>query len=621
MRKLLLPLLLGCLFAVGCSDINIGIGTKPSKPVENVFTVDGEGDYVVEAVGGNVLVKVTTNIEYDVVIPAEVSWLSLSDTRAVREETLTIVVAKNDEFNERSAKILLVNSNEGNLYEFTITQKFDEVNVPNNQIWYLATSAIELNAEADFGANILSHDFTDGRGVITFDSAVTKIANQAFVKCEELTLIALPQSVESVAEGCFAECNNLERFVGDFATLDNRALVVDEVMVAFAPKGLTSYTTPRDIKRIGEYTFAYCMELVNVTIDYNTEVVGAWSFTHCEELVNAHIADSVTTIEAGAFSYCYKLGMSGAYTVKDGFIMHDGAVVGSTGECGDGVLIIPSEVITIGSGAFKNYSSISEVVIPASVTEIYAWAFVGCENLVRVVCEPVVPPTAVFVEDVWQAFDDNAKDRKIYVPVESVDAYKSAIGWRDYADAIVGYGNGASDTVGIMAVDLGLSVKWSSYNVGANAPEECGDYFAWGEIAPKEVYTLDNCLTNGLKLDDISGNPQYDAAAANWGGDWRVPTIAEFQELIDDCTWESVCLNDMQGMQVTGPNGNSIFLPAAGTCPDGSPTSVGVCGYYWSSTPYEEGKTSAYAINFLGEHRDSYWIGRYNSLSIRPVID
>ena len=83
-------------------------------------------------------------------------------------------------------------------------------------------------------------------------------------------------------------------------------------------------------------------------------------------------------------------------------------------------------------------------------------------------------------------------------------------------------------------VDLGLpsGLKWATCNVGASSPSEYGNYYAWGEVEPKESYTQENCLTWGQEIGDISGNPQYDAARANWGGTWRMPTKSEFEELI-----------------------------------------------------------------------------------------
>ena len=140
-------------------------------------------------------------------------------------------------------------------------------------------------------------------------------------------------------------------------------------------------------------------------------------------------------------------------------------------------------------------------------------------------------------------------------------------------------------------VDLGLpsGLKWATCNVGANAPEEYGDYYAWGEITTKTEYTEDNSLTYGKQMNDISGNSQYDAATANWGGDWRMPTKAEQEELLNDCTWTWTTYNGVNGYNVEGPNGNSLFLPAAGFRDGSSLGSAGSLGSYWSSTPDEIG--------------------------------
>ena len=164
------------------------------------------------------------------------------------------------------------------------------------------------------------------------------------------------------------------------------------------------------------------------------------------------------------------------------------------------------------------------------------------------------------------------------------------------------------------AVDLGLSVKWACCNVGANRPEDYGDYFAWGETSPKEEYTEDNCSTNGVSMTDISGNPAYDTATANWGGSWRMPTLAEIDELIVNCTYKPMA----HGMIVTGPNGNSIFMPAAGYRYGSSSYLVDWDGFYWSSTPYEAG--CALGLYFGSE--DHYgWGYRYIGRSVRPVSE
>lgn len=134
-------------------------------------------------------------------------------------------------------------------------------------------------------------------------------------------------------------------------------------------------------------------------------------------------------------------------------------------------------------------------------------------------------------------------------------------------------------------VDLGLSVKWATCNVGASQPHELGYYFAWGEIRPKDFYGSENSETYEVNVgEDISGNPNHDAVTSNWGGSWRMPTKWEALELVNRCTWEKGNLNGRNGIKVTGPNGNSIFLPAAGSCNGGWLNSLDEVLSYWCST-------------------------------------
>ena len=170
-------------------------------------------------------------------------------------------------------------------------------------------------------------------------------------------------------------------------------------------------------------------------------------------------------------------------------------------------------------------------------------------------------------------------------------------------------------------VDLGLSVKWATCNVGASKPEEYGYYFAWGETSTKEEYTEENSLTYGKKMSDIAGNAQYDAARANWGGNWRLPTKAERNELTDKCTWKWTTQNGVKGYKVTGPNGNSIFLPAAGYRNGSSLYRAGSYGNYWSSTPYERYSNGAYYLNFSSVHLGKIIVYRDNGQSVRPVLE
>lgn len=125
-------------------------------------------------------------------------------------------------------------------------------------------------------------------------------------------------------------------------------------------------------------------------------------------------------------------------------------------------------------------------------------------------------------------------------------------------------------TVG-QVVDLGLSVYWASCNLGAEKPEEYGDYYAWGETKPKSTYTemnysyYDNVYAQYINIGNNISGSEYDAATTIIGNDWRTPTESEINELIKNCTWVWMQLNGVNGYMVQGKNGNSLFLPAAGS--------------------------------------------------------
>ncbi|MBP3454802.1 MAG: hypothetical protein J6K38_00900 [Alistipes sp.] len=175
------------------------------------------------------------------------------------------------------------------------------------------------------------------------------------------------------------------------------------------------------------------------------------------------------------------------------------------------------------------------------------------------------------------------------------------------------------------AVDLGLSVKWATCNVGASSPSDYGDYFAWGEITPKADYTQENSNTFDKNMKNIAGNPEYDAACANWGGSWRMPTQAEMEELVDNCTWTWTSRDGHNGYEVTSKiNGNSIFLPAAGLYNESSLDYAGVIGGYWSSTPFEIDTQYARILDFASDDSGDLLMHleyRNYGYSVRPVSE
>jgi len=187
------------------------------------------------------------------------------------------------------------------------------------------------------------------------------------------------------------------------------------------------------------------------------------------------------------------------------------------------------------------------------------------------------------------------------------------------------------------AIDLGLSVKWASWNVGATAPEEYGGYFAWGETGEKSDYYWstykwgnDSVITKYCTDNDWGTvdnktilDPEDDVAHVKWGGSWRMPTLDEIMELIDNCSCSWTSQNGVNGNKFTGPNGNSIFLPAAGYRHGTEVYGRGSIGNYWSGT-LGEGKGAsgfAYGSGFGSGSSGCGYDYRFIGNTVRPVTE
>lgn len=191
-------------------------------------------------------------------------------------------------------------------------------------------------------------------------------------------------------------------------------------------------------------------------------------------------------------------------------------------------------------------------------------------------------------------------------------------------------------------VDLGLSVKWATCNVGAKSPEEYGDYYAWGEIETKSIYywsTYKYCNGSISKLtkycnDSISGDNGFidnistlemidDVASLKWGGLWRIPTREEFRELLNNCTWTWTTLNGVIGYKITsnisGYTDRSIFLPAAGNSDGSRLDDVGSQGDYWSSSANSGNPHVVWSLEFNSDFQGTDYVYRFYGFTIRPV--
>ena len=287
---------------------------------------------------------------------------------------------------------------------------------------------------------------------ITIPEGVTSIGSSAFSGCSSLTSIIIPDNVTAIGNSVFGKCSNLTSFYGKFATDDNRCIILDGELKAFAPAGLTTYNIPESVTSIGNFTFSGCSSLTSITIPEGVTSIGDSAFSNCSSFTSITIPEGVTSIGSSAFSGCSKLT---SITIPDNVTLIErqtfcGCSALTSITIPDGVtsigedafhscnslanITIPNSVISIGKKAFGWCSALENITIPNSVIEIGNLAFDLCIALKNVYCKATTPPAMG-----TDVFNGNADDIKIHVPAFAVDAYRTAAGWSDYADAIQGY--------------------------------------------------------------------------------------------------------------------------------------------------------------------------------------
>ncbi len=405
-----------------------------------VFESDGEGSYTIKAIGGEVSVAVTTNLEYSVVISEDAKeWLSVADTRAVvREETLTFIVAKNEAYDRRSTIVELVDTEGNVLQAIEFIQRaavMPQFACPSDEIWYTNGSTTEPTTPYKtnvFGANILSNTYYEDseRWVIKFDGEVTTIGDRAFYYCSSLTSVTIPDSITTIGNYAFNGCRSLESItipdsittIGNWAFNDctnlTNVLITDLsawckidfgtrsanplsysanlylnnqlVTVLVVPSNITEIKSyafnccnslikliiPDSVTTIGYSAFYKCSSLTSVTIPDSVTSIGEEAFYQCSSLTSVTIPDSVTTIGNYVFRYCRSLT---SVTIGDSVTtIGDYAFDGCSSLTS---VTIPDSVTTIGQGAFHGCSSFTSVTIPDSITTIGESAFAGCHSL------------------------------------------------------------------------------------------------------------------------------------------------------------------------------------------------------------------------------------------------
>ncbi len=308
------------------------------------------------------------------------------------------------------------------------------------------------------GGYAFSH--CDALSSINISEGVTSIEYNAFYYCSSLTYITIPDSVTSIGDKVFSGCSSLASFYGKYASADNRCLIVDSVLKSFAPAGLTSYTIPSDVSSIGNYAFWYCSSLSSITIPdsitrigYSNPFVGCSSLTtfngkyassdnRCliedgcyltsfapAGLTSYTIPDDVTMIGYYAFYDCDSLN---SVTIPDSVTSIRGMVFY---ECDSLTNVtIPDSVVSMEDQVFMYCRSLSSITLPANISSLGNNVFTACTSLIAVYSKNTTPPSLGYA-----MFYYCDSQLKIYVPTSSVNAYKSASGWSEYASQIEGY--------------------------------------------------------------------------------------------------------------------------------------------------------------------------------------
>jgi len=429
--------------------------------------------------------------------------------------------------------------------------------------------------------------------------AVDSLAEYAFFECRDITGISLPNTITQLSRDCFYGCRSLTSI-----HLSDNITSIGSYCFSFT--GIKSIVLPSSITCLEENAFYSCTKLESVELPSTLSVLPSNLFYGCKSLTDIIIPSSCTEIGSYCFQVCTSL--------KN--------------------ISLPKGLQKIGYSCFNGCVLISELTIPSSVTEIGALCFRGCTSLCKLICEnPSVPILGL---DVF--YNTQCANGTLYVPESSISAYKAAPQWQDwkYIQGLI--------VNELTYVDLGLpsGLLWANKNVGAIDSYDYGLYYSWGEKSSKNTYNWETYIwcegteTSLTKycLQEEYGIPDYQSVLDSWddvaqfhlGENCRIPSPEEFYELRTACTWKWYSAGNAEfegvaGFKVIGPNGNHIFLPAAGENSGTGITHAGVYGNYWTNELNHEKSSEAQYLFFHKNGKQASNNSRRYGHSIRPVYE
>ena len=557
------------------------------------------------------------------------------------------------------------------------------------------------------GMNVYISDLESWCHMTFHNNNLLNGAGHLYINNTEISDLILPGNFEWISDRAFSGCANIKS-----VTIEEGIRVIGNSAFDGCPQ-LATVSFPASIESIKSFAFAHCPELTNVSLPHVQEL-GNYVFGECSKLQHITLPNDLNQISMGMFSFCTSL--TDLSFLSNIITIGENAFDGCTGLRS---IDLPNSVVQIGRVAFAGCTNVESILLPSSVNMIDAQAFADCKKIKDVYCYAKnIPQTE---GDIFAG--SYIEYSTLHVPVASIDDYKSTAPWSDFKtivgitetepmtykliymvdgeeyraydvedgasiipetsptkdgytfsgwinlpetmpahDVIItGYFVNSHNNSDHEYVDLGLpsGLLWATCNIGANAPEEVGDLFAWGETSPKTTFTQSNYVffksettepdadgfttTNsgytkyvmeseaskyGLQgfFDNLSVlEKEDDAAYVLWGEQWRIPTWDDINELRNQCTWTWVTLKGVDGYKVTGPNGNFIFFPAAGFI-ESYTLSVGQGSMYWGSSlspTYPKWVASLYFYKVVsdGWHAGGFEGERYYGHSIRPVYE